>query len=54
MKYTVTVHIGGKQFRTKVEAENPAGAIYMIRGRIRITAEMDDWDIKDFFGGIFR
>ena len=54
MKYTVTVHIGGKQFRTKVEAENPAEAIYMIRGRIKITAEMDDWDVNNFFGGIFR
>jgi len=54
MKYTVTVHIGGKQFRTKVEAEKSAGVIRMIRGRIRITAEVDDSDIKDLFVGIFR
>lgn len=53
----ILVELFGKKFKVKMKAKNFEDAKYQIMGKIKFTdispKPMSDYDINDFFDGIF-
>ncbi len=55
MWYTVKYKLGKQTFRTRVYAENPATAEYLIRGQIKIVSiEPDDYGFFESLKSIIK